>query len=211
MRCHGRARRPSLAPISLSEDEGNTTERRARPWYRTCRRCVRPLLQARSRTPSRFLPFPPPRSRMPPFLPLKPPPPPVSNAPLSSRAPAPLSPPPPRIPPSRRDTMRLPVRWRRKGPRRRPSFDRRSNERDPGEMADLPHLPRPRPSLKKRKTTDRTNEGPRKRPRKQRGAFDFRRRGVSIYFLQLSLFRPPATTFCNSAYFEPFSKPIANP
>ena len=35
----------------------------------------------------------------------------------------------------------------------------------------------------------KTNEGTRKRPRKQRGAFDFRRRGVSIYFLQLSLFR----------------------
>ena len=52
-------------------------------------------------------------------------------------------------------------------------------------MADLPHLPRPRPSLKERKTTDRTNEG----PRTQRGAFGFRRRGVSIYFLQVSLFR----------------------
>ena len=35
----------------------------------------------------------------------------------------------------------------------------------------------------------KTNEGTRKRPRKQRGAFDFRRRGVSIYFLEVSLFR----------------------
>ena len=37
----------------------------------------------------------------------------------------------------------------------------------------------------KKKTNDRTNEG----PRKQRGAFDFRTRGVSIYFSQLRLFR----------------------
>ena len=37
----------------------------------------------------------------------------------------------------------------------------------------------------RKKKNERTNEG----PRKQRGAFDFRRRGVSIYFLQLSLVR----------------------
>ena len=37
----------------------------------------------------------------------------------------------------------------------------------------------------RKKKNERTNEG----PRKQRGAFDFRTRGVSIYFLQLSLFR----------------------
>ena len=39
----------SLALISLSEDEGNTLEQRARVWYCTCRSCVRPLLRARSR------------------------------------------------------------------------------------------------------------------------------------------------------------------
>ena len=37
----------------------------------------------------------------------------------------------------------------------------------------------------RKKKNERTNEG----PRKQRGAFDFRRRGVSIYFSQHSLFR----------------------
>ena len=37
----------------------------------------------------------------------------------------------------------------------------------------------------RKKKNERTNEG----PRKQRGAFDFRRMGVSIYSLQLSLFR----------------------
>ena len=64
--------------------------------------------------------------------------------------------PSPTHPPSRRGTMRLHVRWRRKGPRRRPSFDRRSNGPDPGAMADLQHMPRPRPSSKKKK--ERTNE-----------------------------------------------------
>ena len=81
--------------------------------------------------------------------------------------------------------MRLHVRWRSKGPRRRPSFERRSKGRDPGAMADLPHRPRPRPSSKTEKKNERTNEG----PRKQRGAFDFRSRGVSIYFSQLTLVR----------------------
>ena len=71
---------------------------------------------------------------------------------------------------------------------------------DGGPSAPAP----PSTEFEDRKKKERTNEGPRKRPRKQRGAFDFRRRGVSIYFSQLSLFRPPATTFRNSAYFEPF-------
>ena len=129
-------------------------------------------------------PLPPPRSRMPPLSPSQTPTPSCLECPpFVSCACASLSPSPTHPPPSRRDTMRLPVRWRRKGPRRRPSCDRRSKGRDPGAMADLPHRPRPRPSLKKRNTPDRTNEG----PRKQRGAFDFRRRGVSIYFSQLSL------------------------
>ena len=41
----------------------------------------------------------------------------------------------------------------------------------------------------RRKKNDRTNEGSREPTEKKRGAFDFRTRGVSNYFLQLSLFR----------------------
>ena len=81
--------------------------RRRRNHHETTRATVVPhLSQVRSSAPpSAFAhplsvpPLPPPRSRMPPFLPLKPPPPPVSNAPLSSRAPAPLSPRSPTHPP----------------------------------------------------------------------------------------------------------------
>ena len=102
------------------------------------------------------------------------------------------------------------MQWRRKGPRRRPPFDRRSNGRDPGAIADLPHLPRPRASLKKNRSNERTNErGTEGTDREKKGGIRFSKKGgkhllfatqlsstSSNYFLQLILARTVLETQC---------------